>query len=260
MSAADAAETPHHEPAQGPLVRYGNFMFHWRNTIFPVVLLALFFAFRPRYLAGSERADHWLDALGVLVCATGQALRVAVIGYVYIIRGGRHQRVYAEDLVTGGFFAHARNPLYLGNLLVLLGLFLVHNNPWVYAIGVPFFLLGYIGIVAAEENFLRGKFGAAYDAYTRDVPRWFPRLQGLGASLAGMRFNWRRVVLKEYGSTYAWMLGVIVLLAYQTLTHHTYAERAGFLNTLWVVLGVITVAYAVVRYLKLSRRLREQPV
>ena len=56
------------------------------------------------------------------------------------------------------------------------------------------------------------------------------------------------------------MLGVIVLLAYQTLTHHTYAERADFLNTLWVVLGVITVAYAVVRYLKLSRRLREQPV
>ncbi|HEU4628935.1 MAG TPA: isoprenylcysteine carboxylmethyltransferase family protein [Gemmatimonadaceae bacterium] len=254
-----AAGTAPRASAPGPLVRYGNFMFRWRNTIFPVVLLALFLAFRPRYLAGSERADHWLDALGVLVILAGQALRVAVIGYVYIIRGGRHQRVYAEDLVTGGFFAHARNPLYLGNLLVLFGLFLIHNNPWVYAIGVPFFVLGYVGIVAAEEHFLRGKFGAAYDAYARDVPRWIPRLGGLRASLAGMRFNWRRVVLKEYGSTYAWILGVVVLLAYETLTHHAYAERAHFLDALWATFGVATVAYGVVRYLKLSRKLREAP-
>jgi len=35
-----------------------------------------------------------------------------------------------------GFFAHSRNPLYLGNLLGILGLLIIHNSPWAYAIGV----------------------------------------------------------------------------------------------------------------------------
>ncbi|HVE77307.1 MAG TPA: hypothetical protein VNA89_00470, partial [Gemmatimonadaceae bacterium] len=101
-------------------------MFRYRNAIFPVVLLVLFFAFRPVWPRGDERLDNRLDLIGVLVCLLGQGLRVMVIGYAYIIRGGRNQHVYAEQLVTEGFFAHSRNPLYLGNVLVLLGLFLIH--------------------------------------------------------------------------------------------------------------------------------------
>jgi protein-S-isoprenylcysteine O-methyltransferase Ste14 len=242
-----------------PLVQYGNFLFRWRNALFPVVELALFVAFRPRWPAGDERLDQILDLVGILVAFAGQVLRIIVIGYAYIIRGGKNQRVYAEDLVTGGIFAHSRNPLYVGNLLVLFGLFIILNNPWVYVLGVVFFVSGYIAIVAAEENFLRGKFGAAYDAYVRDVPRWLPRLAGIRRSLDGMRFNWRRVILKEYGSTYAWMAAAVVLMALDTLAYRSYGERAAYLNTLWVCLGVLTVAYGVARYLKLSKRLRDRP-
>lgn len=241
------------------LVRYGNFLFRYRNALFPVVLLTLLFAFRPVYAAGDARVDVFVDALGVLVALAGQVLRVAVIGYVYIIRGGKNARIYAEDLVTGGFFSHSRNPLYLGNILVLLGLFIIHNNPWVYAIGIPFFLIGYAAIVAAEEAYLREKFGAAYDAYARDVPRWFPRLRGMRQSLEGMRFNWKRVVSKEYGSTFAWTAGAIMLMVYETLTHYSYSERAAFLNALWVTLALLTVGYGIARYLKLTHRLRPAP-
>ena len=241
------------------LVRYGNFLFHYRNKLFPIVLLGLFFTFRPALLRGDLRLDRWLDVVGILVALAGQILRIAVIGYVYIIRGGKNERIYAEDLVTGGFFSHSRNPLYLGNILVLLGLFMIHNNPWVYAIGVPFFLIGYVAIVAAEEAYLREKFGAPYDAYARDVPRWFPRLTGLRESIGAMTFNWHRVVLKEYGSTFAWTLGAIVLMTAETLIYSSYRENAAFLNTLWVCLGLLTIAYGTVRYLKLTRRLRIPP-
>lgn len=241
------------------LVRYGNFLFQKRNGLFPVVLLALFFAFRPTYPAGSERLDRILDAVGLLTALAGQALRVAVIGFAYIIRGGKNRRVYAEDLVTSGLFAHSRNPLYLGNILVLFGLFIIHNNAWVYAIGVPFFVTAYIAIVAAEEAYLRGKFGAAYDAYARDVPRWFPRLRGVGDTVAGMRFDWRRVVLKEYTSTFVWTGGAVVLMIAETLVHHSYAERARYLNSLWACLAVLAVGWGIARYLKKSRRLRAAP-
>ena len=62
--------------------------------------------------------------------------------------------MYAETLVTRGFFAHSRNPLYLGNFLVLLGLFVIYNNPWVYALGVAFFAVTYRAIVAAEVGLI----------------------------------------------------------------------------------------------------------
>jgi protein-S-isoprenylcysteine O-methyltransferase Ste14 len=240
-----------------PLVRYGNFLFRFRNALFPIVLVTLIVAFPPEYPRGSERLDNLLDMAGILVALGGQALRVAVIGYVYIARGGKNRQVYADGLVTGGFFAHARNPLYLGNILVLLGLFLVHNNRWVYIIGVPFFLIGYAAIVAAEEAYLRGKFGSGYDAYASAVPRWMPRWRGLGESLDGIAFNWRRVILKEYGSTFAWTGGATVLMIYDTLAHFPYAARRGYIDLLAGLLLLLTAAWGTVRYLKKSRRLRE---
>ena len=106
-------------------------------------------------------------------CArAGQALRITVIGYRYIVRGGKDRRVHAEDLVTEGIFALARNPLYVGNMMVLFGLFIIWNSPLLYLVGVPFTVIGYWAIVAAEEAFLRGEVRCA-------VRRLLPRDQSL---------------------------------------------------------------------------------
>lgn len=241
----------------GALVRCGNVFFRYRNALFPAVLAALFFGFRPQYPRGSESLDNLTDVVGLLVALAGQALRVAVIGYVYIVRGGRDRRVYAEGLVTEGFFAHSRNPLYLGNIFVLFGLFIIHDNTWVYVIGVPIFLFGYIAIVAAEEAYLRRKFGAGYEAYTSAVPRWIPSFGGLRASLDGMRFNWQRVILKEYGSTFAWAGGAVVLMIADTLSYFPYSTHAPYINSLLVCLAILAIGWGTARYLKKSRRLRE---
>jgi len=88
-------------PSPSAAVRYGNFLFRYRNALFPAVLVTLFVLFRPRFPRESERLDLWVDGLGLLVALAGQALRIVVIGYVYILRGGRDHKVYAEDLVTG---------------------------------------------------------------------------------------------------------------------------------------------------------------
>ena len=245
-------------PPPSVAVRYGNFLFRYRNALFPAVLVLLFALFRPQYPRGSERLDLWVDALGLLVALKGQVLRVIVIGYVYILRGGRDHKVYAEDLVTGGLFAHSRNPLYLGNLLILLGLFLIHGNPCVLGLGAAFFLSGYGAIVAAEEYYLAGKFGAAYEAYVRDVPRWLLRLEGLRRSLDGMAFNWRRVVTKEYGSTFMWMAGAVLLLTQETLAHHSWQERETRMTFLGVAMGVLLLSWGTARFLKKTGRLRKK--
>jgi protein-S-isoprenylcysteine O-methyltransferase Ste14 len=245
-------------PAEGSaLVRWGNFFFRNRNGVFPLALLALFVAFRPVYPRGSERLDNWIDLLGLGIALAGQALRFAVIGYAYIKRGGKNKQVYAERLVTDGFFRHSRNPLYLGNLIVLLGLFIIHGNIWVYVLGVPFFLFAYRAIVAAEEAYLRGKFGEEYEEYCRRVNRWLPDFRGLRRTMRSMRFVWRRVLLKEYGSTYAWCSAALVLLAYDTLAYFNYEQRQVYLNGLVALLVTATASWLLIRWLKKSRRLAE---
>ena len=102
-------------------------------------MLALVVTTRPRWPGRSQRLDDALDLLGLVVALLGQILRAAVIGYAYIVRGGKNKRVYASDLVTGGFFAHGRNPLYVGNLLVVLGLLIIWDNPFAFGEGFHFF-------------------------------------------------------------------------------------------------------------------------
>ena len=65
------------------------------------------------------------------------------------------------------------------------------------------------------------------------------------------------MILREYGSTYAWMAGAIVLMIADTMTYVPYRERAEYINALLGALGMLTILYGTARYLKLSRRLKE---
>jgi protein-S-isoprenylcysteine O-methyltransferase Ste14 len=184
----------------------GNFFFRYRNGLFPLVFVLALMAGRPRHAFGRPELDTLLDLAGALVALLGESLRVLTIGYEYIIRGGKDRRVYAAKLVQGGVFAHCRNPLYLGNLLIVAGLALIIHSHAFYLIFIPFMLLAYTAIVAAEEAYLRARFGTEYEQYCRRVNRWWPRWNGYRRSLRGMRFNWRRVLVKEYNT-------VLVLMA-----------------------------------------------
>ena len=239
------------------LVRAGDFVFRWRELLFPTVLIGLMAAFPPVYPGGDRRADWAVNAVGLLVGLAGQGLRAAVIGYAYIKRGGRKKRVYADGLVTGGFFAHCRNPLYVGNLLSQLGWVVIHGSPWVFLFAVPFFLFAYAAIVAAEEHFLSAKFGPEYDAYRARTNRWLPDFRGLGKSLEPMQYAWPRVVIREYGTLATFFGVVIVLLGYEALAHNGYRWSAtpGYLAALAGLFAVVVAGWAVARWLKKTGRL-----
>ena len=238
------------------MVSAGNFLFHWRNALFPIVLLVVAAVPWPLAPFGDERADRWMDAAGIALALAGQALRVAVIGLAYIIRGGKDRRIHADDLVVDGFFAHSRNPLYLGNMLILAGLLVVLNSPAGWLVGAPFYLFAYWAITLAEENFLRGQFGAAYDAYCGRVPnRFWPRLAGLGATMHSMRFNWKRVVRKEYGATFSWITTMLALIVWERAARGGSAAAMHALPAVGVAWALAAGGYATARALKKSGRL-----
>ncbi len=233
------------------MVKLGDFFFHYRNGLFPVFYLLMF-------LPGPRIFDDWRVAVGIGVAVTvlGQLVRMTTIGFDYIIRGGRGKRVYAEDLVTTGLFAHSRNPMYVGNVTMLLGMGIVSNNLWYLLLMVPAFFFIYECIIRAEERFLRDKFGPGFDAYAQDVPRWLPKLSGLGETLSSGGFNVKRVLIKEYGTTAIWMIAAVLL----TALHVWRAGGSVALEPLSVWFGlallIIAVGYFSIRYLKKSGRVQ----
>lgn len=231
------------------MIRIGNFLFHYRNWIFPIVT-ALVFINPPPLL------DNWVLAvcLGFAIALLGQAIRAVTIGLAYIKRGGKNRQVYAKTLVQEGMFAHCRNPLYVGNLLMLLGLGFIANSWWFIVVGMPIFVFFYLCIVAAEEQFLRNKFGPAYDDYCRQVPRWIPNLRGIGKTMQGMEFHWRRLIVKEHNSTYIWLLAAVAVLLQDRWVRTDGVYEHG-MTVLLAVGALATIGYATVRYLKKSKGL-----
>src|SRR5262245_14077112 len=158
-------------------------MFRLRDALFPLTFIVLLATTRAPWLGGRQSWDRALDLLGVELAVAGQALRALVIGLAYIRRGGKARRVHADDLVIDGVFAHCRNPLYLGNLVSLFGLLVIHNSALAYLVGVPLFTLAYWSIVTAEEDYLADRFGDAYRAYCARVPRFRISTAGFGRTI-----------------------------------------------------------------------------
>jgi protein-S-isoprenylcysteine O-methyltransferase Ste14 len=237
------------------MVRYGQFLFKYRNTIFPLVLIVLLACLPPRLPFGSIGLDIGLDTLGILVIISGLALRGLVIGLQYIKRGGQNRQVYANELVTGGIFAASRNPLYVGNFLVILGLLIIAGNIWIFIAGVILSLSAYLAIVAAEEEFLLHKFGAEYHAYCASVNRWLPSPTRVVEALNETDFNWPRVIIKDYNTVYIWLTAALAMLVYEHVAIAAYHQDWSDQQPLGLAFLGLTIAYLVARALKKKRLL-----
>jgi protein-S-isoprenylcysteine O-methyltransferase Ste14 len=241
------------------MISIGNFFFRYRNYLFLFLYLALFIPSPAVFTESRFGVNYYYlpIVLGLIITVTGQLIRGATIGLAYIIRGGKDGHVYAEELVTRGIFNHCRNPLYVGNILMLLGVGILSNSLIYLAILIPLFLLIYQAIVLAEENFLSNKFGEKFTAYCKRVNRWIPDVRGLSKTFSEMEFRWERWILKEYNTQYVWLTGIalILLFKYPQLTDYDNVKR----NTLLaIILPFLLILYLLVRYLKKSGKWKEQ--
>lgn len=235
------------------MIRLGNFLFKYRNLVFPLLFVLLVSGTEP-FFADRQTAQR-IYLAGFVIALGGQVIRALTIGLAYIVRGGRDKKVYAKNLVTDGIFAHCRNPLYLGNLLIVSGLGVAADSSLFYFVGFPFFFLSYLAIIKAEEHYLSGKFGEEYEDYCRRVNRLLPGLSGIGTTLKSMTFNWRRLLVKEYGTTYAWTTAMILLILKNQYLLYGREIGGRTIRIAFLSFLAVTVFYALVRFLKKTERL-----
>jgi protein-S-isoprenylcysteine O-methyltransferase Ste14 len=75
-------------------------------------------------------------------------------------------------LVSGGVYERLRNPMYVGLIMLVVGIGIAFASVWTLVLVVPMALLLHYGVVLREERYLEAKFGEDYRRYKARVPRW----------------------------------------------------------------------------------------
>ena len=118
-----------------------------------------------------EYESDWLTfGLGGAIFAFALLLRIWAQMHL------RHRLTVHTSLTTTGPYAHVRNPLYVGNTLMFLGLCVMSELVWFCPLMLLWCAVLYTIVVRYEETHLAPKYGTAYRQYLQNVPCWIPRL------------------------------------------------------------------------------------
>lgn len=106
-------------------VAVGQFFFRWRSYLPYLLALPLIVALPQSgwfETAFGEAAEIAWDVFAALVAFAGLGIRVAAVGVAPVGTSGRNARAQrADSLNTTGLYSVVRNPLYLGNAIIVLG-------------------------------------------------------------------------------------------------------------------------------------------
>jgi protein-S-isoprenylcysteine O-methyltransferase Ste14 len=139
--------------------------------------------------------------LGLPLALVGEAVRVWASGHIE----------KTERLATGGPYAHARHPLYVGSVLLALGVAVASASVWVVLAVAAYFLAFFPAVIREESDFLARKFPEEYMTWAAEVPSFWPRVTPAGPRSS--RFTWSRVSRNREWRT-AFALFAITALIY----------------------------------------------
>jgi len=227
--------------------RSGNWLFRQRSYL-PLVLFLVVIPAMTQFRYPLDRHD--LDLSWEMVCLAvsmlGLALRAYVVGTTPSGTSGRntHGQV-AQTLNTTGVYSVVRHPLYVGNYFMWMGIALFPRSWWLALVVSLAFWLYYERIMFAEEAFLRGKFGPAFDQWAARTPAFVPKLRNWVRP--AFPFSWRMVLRREYSGLYAVILCFTVLeVLGDKITEHHWE-----FDPVWMaIFGVTTVVYLTLMTLK----------
>jgi protein-S-isoprenylcysteine O-methyltransferase Ste14 len=173
------------------------FLFRRRTLI--VLLAMVWLAFFARPTSGPL-------AVGFVLAVVAEAWRIWSAGTIH----------KTETLTTGGPYAYVRHPLYVGSFVHAVAFCLMSGRWESFLVVPPLFAALYGAAVAIEEAMLRKLFGEQYEAYSRRVPRFIPRLRA--AEPGHGRFDWRQVMANKEYVNIIWIIMLSSLFAFRLIS------------------------------------------
>lgn len=229
------------------LEQTGHWLFRHRSwlPLIPLILVVVGL-YGYEYPAGSRPLHRAWGVLCIVVGLIGVWIRVITVGYIAGDTSVRSRvRQMAKVLNRKGIYSVVRHPLYLGNYFMWLGVALVPRSPWIVLVVTLVFWLYYERIMLAEEDFLRGKFGSAFETWAAGTPTFIPRLSQWVRE--DRPFSVRMVLRREHSGIY----GLIVAIGVLAQAADMVAAGRVQVDPFWMwILGVTTVVFLIVILLK----------
>lgn len=235
----------------------GNYFFRWRSYL-PLITIVIFFSALPHF--SYPLSSHNLDVAWEIFCLAvsflGLFIRVITVGYTPQKTSGRNTKKgqVADCLNTKGMYSIVRNPLYLGNFFMGLGISLFLRIWWVSFIYALLFMIYYERIIFAEEQFLVKKFNKQYIEWASNTPAFFPKFSQW--QTPELSFSFKKVLRKEYHG----FLGIILILFALEVISDLYIHHHFIFDFMWQCLvGSSIIIYVIIRFLHKKTSLLKTP-
>jgi len=177
----------------------------------------------------TDRTFHW----GIVLIALGELIRFWALGFV---------EKKGKKLAMSGPYAFVRNPLYVGNFFLGLGVAVIVWN-WIILV---LFLIGFLGIytgtIRGEEKHLREMFGKSYEDYCQNVPSFLPRLTPYVAPEKDS-FLWSRIIKHH---EYITVAGILLMLMMIHLYDELFIAKEPVTHEIPLIVVTVIVALALV--------------
>ena len=147
-------------------LKVGEFLFKKRSLI-PIPLIILIIKYTKIVTVRNF-------IFGLFVAMFGELIRLSGVAFA----GGstRTRNAGADSLVAKGPFRYVRNPLYIGNYFIALGISTISGRFFLNILTTIFYVIHYYFIIKHEESKLTNLFGKDYENYKKQVPRIIPQL------------------------------------------------------------------------------------
>lgn len=143
----------------------GQTLFKYRDYTPIFLLLLLFLTCSPTVTSAT---------IGTLLIIFGEAIRMVSVGFIGPVSRTRSDSTGGK-VVTRGTYGIVRNPLYVGNFFITLGVAVYGGHVWFVLMTVVLFSIQYWAIVSYEETLLEERFGDEFRKYRETVPAWIPK-------------------------------------------------------------------------------------
>ena len=123
-----------------------------------------------------------------------------------------------KTVVKTGPYALVRNPLYIGNITIAIGLSVFSELLWFIPLTFFYLFTLYHLVVRYEEKKLSERWGKAYLTYLKEVPRWVPGITSAPRVTEG-GYKWSHALRSELPSLYVTSSTTLIFVLKEFLSH-----------------------------------------
>lgn len=225
------------------IAKAGDFCFTYRGLQFLPYFLVILAEFN-HLKQVNESIPFEIFCFGITLF--GVLIRILTIGFVAENTSGRNvEGQFAETLNTQGIYSIVRNPLYLGNFFIFLGVAVMTESWEIIVANTLLMTIIYTLIILREEEYLYDKFGDEYKNYADNVNCIIPSFKNF--KMASRHFSLRKVFKNEHDT---WLTTLLAFIGIELIRGY-FEFHTLFMHQLWIAVSIfILLIWTVTKILK----------